>query len=76
MEVQEAEAAALAAALAEEVLVEAALAARDPAAALAVPVPEDLEVPLVIITIITAPVLVGALVRAAITAGAEDVSAR
>ena len=75
MEVQEAEAAALAAALAEEALVEAALAARAPAV-LAVPVPEDLEVHLVIITIITVPVLVGALVRAAITAGAEDVSAR
>lgn len=70
MEVQEAEAADLAAALAEE-----ALAARDPVA-LAVPVPEVSEAPLVIITIITAPVLVGALVRAAITAGAEDVSAR
>lgn len=69
--------AALAAAPAVEVSAEAAsAAARAPVEALAVPVPEVSEVPLVIITIITAPVLVGALVRAAITAGAEDVSAR
>lgn len=66
----------MAAALAEEVLVEAALVARDPAAALAVPVPEVSEVPLVIITIITVPILVGALVRAAITAEAEDALVR
>lgn len=69
--------AALVAAPAVEVSAEAAsAAARAPVEALAVPVPEDSEVPLVIITIITVPILVGALVRAAITAEAEDALVR
>ncbi len=65
------------AALAEEVLAEVASAAvRAPEEALAAHVPEASGLPIItrIITI-TVPILVGALVRAAITAGAEDVSA-
>ena len=69
--------AALAVAPAVEVSAEAASeAVRAPVEALAVPVPEDSEVPLVIITIITVPILVGDLVRAAITAEAEDALVR
>ena len=68
------------AALAEEVLAEVASAAvRAPEEALAAHVPEASGLLIItrIITItITVPILVGALVRAAITAGAEDVSAR
>ena len=65
------------AALAEAVLAEVASAAvRAPEEALAAHVPEASGLPIItrIITI-TVPILVGALVRAAITAGAEDVSA-
>jgi hypothetical protein len=79
VEVQEVAVAALEAAPAEEDLAaEASVAVRAPEAALEVRVPEALELPIItrIITI-TVPILVGALVRAVITAVAEeDASAR
>ena len=74
MEVQEAEEAALAAAPAAEVLAEAVLAAVHVPAAL------EARVPVVSaarrVTIIIAPILVGASVRVVITVAAEDASAR
>ena len=79
VEVQEVAVAALEAAPAEEDLAAALAAVRVPEAALAVRVPEDLELPIItrIITIITVPILVGDSVRAVITAVAVgDVSVR